>query len=73
MPVYLVLNEGIWRVRRLADLLFRVHLIDAHSEVMGPFEPPADEAQLPQFIDGLRAALVARLAAIRAAAGPTAA
>ena len=44
MPVYLVLNEGVWRVRRFADLLFRVHLIDAHSEVMGPFEPPADAA-----------------------------
>jgi len=70
MPVYLVVNEGVWRVRRLADLLFRVHLIDAHSEVVGPFEPPADEAQLPQFIDGLRTALVTRLAAIRAAAGP---
>jgi 1-acyl-sn-glycerol-3-phosphate acyltransferase len=73
MPVYLVVNEGVWRVRRLTDLLFRVHLIDAHSEVMGPFEPPVDGAQLPQFIDGLRAALVARLAAIRAAAGPPAA
>ena len=65
MPVYLVLNEGVWRVRRLADLLFRVPLIDAHSEVIGPFEPPADAARLPEFIRGLRATLVARLAEIR--------
>ena len=50
MPVYLVLNEGVWRVRRLADLLFRVPLIDAYSEVIGPFEPPADAALLPGFI-----------------------
>ena len=70
LPVYLVLNEGVWRVRRLADLLFRVHLIDAYSEVLGPFEPPADEAELPRFIDGLRRTLVDRLAAVRAAAGP---
>jgi 1-acyl-sn-glycerol-3-phosphate acyltransferase len=69
-PVYLVLNEGVWRVRRFADLLFRVHLIDAHSEVMGPFEPPADDAGLPQFVQGLRQALVARLAEIRAGGAP---
>jgi 1-acyl-sn-glycerol-3-phosphate acyltransferase len=69
MPVYLVLNEGVWRVRRLADLLFRVHLIDARSEVIGPFEPPADDKALPEFIQGLRQTLVDRLAEIRAA-GP---
>ncbi len=57
-PVYLVLNEGVWRVRRFADLLFRVHLIDARSEMMGPFEPPADDARLPEFIQGLRQTLV---------------
>jgi 1-acyl-sn-glycerol-3-phosphate acyltransferase len=65
-PVYLVLNEGVWRVRRLADLLFRVHLIDAWCEVAGPFEPPEDDARLPEFIDGLRLRLVERLAEVRA-------
>jgi 1-acyl-sn-glycerol-3-phosphate acyltransferase len=65
LPVYLVLNEGVWRGRRLADLLFRVHLIDAYSEVMGPFEPPADPAELPGFVQGLRETLVGRLAQIR--------
>jgi 1-acyl-sn-glycerol-3-phosphate acyltransferase len=65
MPVYLVLNEGAWRVRRLTDLLFRAPLIDAHSEVIGPFEPPADAGELPGFVRGLRATLVTRLAEIR--------
>jgi 1-acyl-sn-glycerol-3-phosphate acyltransferase len=65
VPVYLVLNEGVWRVRRLADLLFRVHLIDAYSEVLGPFEPPVDDGRLPDFIRGLRETLVARLAEVR--------
>ena len=65
-PVYLVLNEGVWRVRRLADLLFRVHLIDAYSEVLGPYEPPADDAGLRAFILDLRETLVARLAEVRA-------
>jgi 1-acyl-sn-glycerol-3-phosphate acyltransferase len=70
MPVYLVLNDGVWRVRRLTDLLFRVHLIDAYSEVIGPLEPPEDAAALPAFIRDLHATLVARLAEIRDQALP---
>jgi 1-acyl-sn-glycerol-3-phosphate acyltransferase len=69
-PVYLVLNEGVWRVRRFADLLFRVHLIDAYSEVMGPFEPPADAALLPAFVRKLRETLVRRLDEIRGGDAP---
>jgi len=65
MPVYLVLNDGAWRVRRLADLLFRASLIDTHSEVLGPFDPPEDAAELGEFIRELRATLVARLAEAR--------
>jgi 1-acyl-sn-glycerol-3-phosphate acyltransferase len=60
-PVYLVMNDGVWRVARFTDLLFRVHLIDAYSEVMGPFEPPTDPAEWPAFVKGLRARLAARL------------
>jgi 1-acyl-sn-glycerol-3-phosphate acyltransferase len=70
LPVYLVLNEGVWPVRRISDLLFRVPLIDAYSEVIGPFEPPADATELPDFVRGLRATLVARLAAIRVEGAP---
>jgi 1-acyl-sn-glycerol-3-phosphate acyltransferase len=65
-PVYLVVNDGVWRVRRLADLLFRAHLIDARSEAFGPFDPPLDDARLPDFIAGLRTRLVDRLAEMRA-------
>ena len=72
LPVYLVLNEGVYRVAGFADLLFRVHLIDAHSEVMGPFVPPADPSELPEFARSLRQALVDRLAERRAAAAATA-
>ena len=60
-PVYLVLNDGVWRVARLSDLLFRVHRIDAYSEVLGPFEPPRDSAERPAFVRMLRETLVARL------------
>lgn len=61
MPVYLVLNDGAWRVGRLSDLLFRVHWIDAYSEVLGPFTPPDDPAARTAFVRGLRERLVEAL------------
>jgi len=70
MPVYLVLNDGVWRVARFSDLLFRVHLIDACSQVLGPFGPPQDPAARPAFVRMLRDTLVARLAERRREAGP---
>ncbi len=65
MPVFLVLNEGSWRVRRFVDLLFRVHLIDALCEVSGPFEAPQDPSEVPAFVEQMRARLVRRLDEIR--------
>lgn len=62
VPVYVVVNDGVWRVGRLSDLLFRVHLIDAYSEVLGPFTPPEDPEELAAFVRGLRERLVEALA-----------
>jgi 1-acyl-sn-glycerol-3-phosphate acyltransferase len=61
LPVYLVVNDGVWRVARLSDLLFRVHWIEAHSEVIGPFDPPTDPAARPAFVKMLRDRIVTRL------------
>jgi 1-acyl-sn-glycerol-3-phosphate acyltransferase len=61
LPVWLVLNDGVYRVASFADLLFRVHLIDAYSEAIGPFDPPDDPAEYPAFVQTLRERLVARL------------
>jgi 1-acyl-sn-glycerol-3-phosphate acyltransferase len=65
LPVYLVLNDGAWRVGRFSDLLFRVHRIDAYSEVIGRFEPPANPGERPAFARMLRERLVARLGQYR--------
>jgi 1-acyl-sn-glycerol-3-phosphate acyltransferase len=62
LPVYLVVNDGAWRVGRLGDLLFRVHWIDAYSEVLGPFTAPVDPAERTAFVRGLRDTLVEALA-----------
>jgi 1-acyl-sn-glycerol-3-phosphate acyltransferase len=68
-PVYLVVNEGSWQVRRLADTLFNLPLVDARSEVLGPFEPPKDGAAIPQFVNGLRDEIAGRLRRMRAEGG----
>jgi 1-acyl-sn-glycerol-3-phosphate acyltransferase len=67
MPVYIVVNDGLWHAPRLVDNLFRIHRIDAWSAVYGPFQIPEDESEIPAFVQRLRAEIVARLAGHRAA------
>ena len=51
--------SGAWH--GFSDLLFRVHWIEAHSEVIGPFDPPTDPAARPAFVKMLRDTIVSRL------------
>jgi hypothetical protein len=60
----------MWRARRFTDAIFRAHLMDGWSEVVGRFEPPEDDSEIPAFIDRLRDVIVERLAAHRAEANP---
>ena len=69
LPVYVVVNDGMWRARRFTDALFRAHLMDGWSEVVGRFEPPEDDAEIPAFIDRLREVIVERLDEHRAGVG----
>ncbi len=70
LPVYLVVNDGMWRARRFADAIFRAHLMDGWSEVVGRFDPPEDDSEIPAFIERLREVIVERLAAHRAEPAP---
>jgi 1-acyl-sn-glycerol-3-phosphate acyltransferase len=70
VPVYLVVNEGAWRVRTFLDLLYRVHLLDASSEVLGPLEIPEDPLEIPAFIARCREIIVARLVELRGGPPP---
>jgi hypothetical protein len=51
--------------RRFVDSLFNVHKIRGRTEVMGPFECPAEPAEIPVFIESLREEMVARLREMR--------
>ncbi len=68
-PVYLIVNEGTWQVRRLADTLFNLPLVDARSEVLGPFDPPTNREEVPAFLDRMREEIAARLREMRAGSG----
>lgn len=65
MPVYVVVTDGFWAARRLVDFVFGVGKIRGETEVLGVFEPPADDEALPAFIEGLRQSMIVHLALMR--------
>jgi 1-acyl-sn-glycerol-3-phosphate acyltransferase len=69
MPVYLVVTDGFWKSRRFVDFVRGVPDIRGETEVLGPFEPPASDAELPAFVQGLRDRLAGHLALMRTRAG----
>ena len=69
LPVYVVVNDGTWQARRVSDAIFRLNLMDGWTAVVGRFDPPEADSELPAFIEGLRETIVERLAAHRAGDG----
>jgi 1-acyl-sn-glycerol-3-phosphate acyltransferase len=65
LPVCLVVTDGFWSARRLVDFVVRVGRIRGETEVVGVYEPPADAAELPAFVEQLRETMIARLAQMR--------
>jgi 1-acyl-sn-glycerol-3-phosphate acyltransferase len=65
MPVCLVVTDGFWAARRLIDSVLGIGKIRGQTEIVGTFEPPADDAALPAFVDQLRATMMAHLAVMR--------
>lgn len=65
VPVYLVVTDGFWTCRSLVDFIFGMDTIDGRTEVFGPFTPPESPSEIPAFVEGLRARMIERLAALR--------
>jgi 1-acyl-sn-glycerol-3-phosphate acyltransferase len=65
MPVCLVVTDGFWTTPRLIDSVLGIGKIRGETEVVGVFQPPADAAALPAFVDGLRETMIAHLALMR--------
>lgn len=66
LPVYAVVTDGVWAVRRLVDLLFGVDRIHGRTEVLGPFTAPEDDRQLAAFLHEVRERMVEHLREMRA-------
>lgn len=69
-PVYCVVADGMWGARTMAEAAGRMAGARVNVRVLGPFAPPADEADLDAFIQELRERMVATLAEIRAGDAP---
>ncbi len=65
LPVCLVVTDGFWSARRLIDSFLGVGRIRGETEVVGVFEPPADDAALPAFVEQLRERMIEHLALMR--------
>jgi 1-acyl-sn-glycerol-3-phosphate acyltransferase len=65
LPVCLVVTDGFWSARRFVDSVLGLGRIRGETEVVGVFEPPADDAALPAFLEHLRETMIAHLALMR--------
>ena len=64
-PVYLIVTDGFWVCRRAKDFFFRIHKIHGRTEVLGPFDPPALDADVPAFVERMRETMHAKLQEMR--------
>jgi 1-acyl-sn-glycerol-3-phosphate acyltransferase len=64
-PVYLLVTDGLWERGRLVDFLAGLHLLRGRTEVLGPFQPPADPAEHVVFLEALRGTMASHLKAMR--------
>jgi 1-acyl-sn-glycerol-3-phosphate acyltransferase len=64
-PVYLIVTDGFWVCRRLKDFIFGIHRIDGRTEVLGPFDPPAEDAEVAAFVERMRENMQAKLEEMR--------
>jgi 1-acyl-sn-glycerol-3-phosphate acyltransferase len=64
-PVYLIVTDGFWVCRNAKDFLFRIHKIDGRTEILGPFDPPATDAEVPAFVERMRETMQAKLEEMR--------
>lgn len=70
LPVYCIVGDGMWHIRTLADTMVRAAGSHVRIRIIGPFQPPPVEAELPAFIEFLREQMIATLEDIRSDSSP---
>jgi len=64
-PVYVIVTDGFWVCRNAKDFFFRIHKIHGRTEVLGPFDPPATDGEVPDFVERMRETMRAKLEEMR--------
>jgi 1-acyl-sn-glycerol-3-phosphate acyltransferase len=64
-PLYLIVTDGFWVCRGFKDFVFGIHRIHGRTEVLGPFHPPAADAEVPAFLERMRETMLAKLEEMR--------
>jgi len=70
LPVYCIVADGMWQVRTLGDTALRVAGSQIQVRIIGPFQPPGEESEIPAFLTLVRARMIETLNDIRADASP---
>ena len=65
LPVYCIVGDGMWHLRTLADTMVRAAGSRIQVRIIGPFQPPAAESEVPAFLDLVRERMIATLEEIR--------
>jgi 1-acyl-sn-glycerol-3-phosphate acyltransferase len=71
-PLYLVVADGMWRLRSLNDIALRLAGSQVLVEVLGPYQIPSDPDEHPAFAESLHDVMVATLERMRASGLATA-
>jgi 1-acyl-sn-glycerol-3-phosphate acyltransferase len=65
LPVYCIVADGMWHVRTMADTVSQLAGSHIRVRIIGPFQPPEVESQIPDFLASIRDEMIATLHDIR--------
>ncbi|MEO6223836.1 MAG: lysophospholipid acyltransferase family protein [Vicinamibacterales bacterium] len=65
LPVYCIVGDGMWHIRTLADTMVRAAGSHIRLRVIGPYQPPSAESEIPAFLEFVREQMIATLADMR--------
>ena len=68
LPVWMIVNDGLWRLRTLGNTLFALGTVRCRMRAIGPVMSPANPDDLPGFIEERRLIMINELAKMRAEA-----
>lgn len=68
MPVWTIVSDGFWRLRKVTDTFFGLGSVKGRVKVVEQIMSPADPAELPAFIEERRQTMIRELARMRAEA-----